>query len=80
MNLKHLLSDQFVEFSSKVTDVHGRIKELKTKFQADLKALNQEAEELNTNFQAWQKDQEKDPVQILQAATKDAATKNTPAR
>lgn len=58
MNLKHLLSDKFVEFSSQVADVHGRIKDLKSKFQSEMKALTDEAEGLSVEFQAWQKEQD----------------------
>jgi hypothetical protein len=68
MNVKHVLSDKFVEFSTKAAEVHTKIKELKTKFQADLKALTHEAEELTNDFVAWQKDQDKDPVTKLTEA------------
>lgn len=66
MNIKHLLSDRFVEFSQKVTDVHGRIKDLRNKYQADLKALTDEAESLNVEFEGWQKEQDTPSAEKLQ--------------
>ena len=58
MNLKVLLSDNFVDFSAKVADVHNKIKLLQAKYQADRKALTDEVEALNVQFQSWMKEQE----------------------
>jgi hypothetical protein len=55
-----LLSDQFAEFSGKVTALHEKKKELVTEFKkayekhkADVKAIDDEASELQKNFNAW---------------------------
>lgn len=59
-NIDVLLSDEFVEFSTKIADVHSRKKskqeELKTiydKFKLEIKALDDEASELVGEFEAW---------------------------
>lgn len=60
-DLQFLLSDEFVEFSTKIGDVHQRIKDLKAKFQADMKGLREEADILQKGFETWQNSQLKSP-------------------
>lgn len=73
MNLEHVLSDEFVEFSTKVADVHNRKKILKeefrkatVEFQANLANLNEEATTLVGEFETWK------------ASVAVATTKNVP--
>lgn len=61
MNLESLLSDEFVEFSKKVEDIHNRKKSLKAEFQQvqiefqkNLTTLNHEAQVTQAEFEAWQ--------------------------
>ena len=56
-NIQYLLSDEFVEFSTKIGEVHQKIKDLKTKFQTDMKNLRDEAEDLQKGFELWQNSQ-----------------------
>lgn len=60
MNTKHLLSKEFVEFSSKITALHERREELVAEFQERHKAfktamaeIDQEAGDLQDNFDNW---------------------------
>lgn len=59
-----LLSDQFAEFSGKVTALHEKKKELIAEFKkmyekhkADVKAIDDEAAGLQTQFTAWTQEQ-----------------------
>jgi hypothetical protein len=59
-----LLSDEFAEFSGKVTALHEKKKEATNEFKklyekhkADMKALDEEAEKLQNGFDQWIKDQ-----------------------
>lgn len=69
-DLQFLLSDEFVEFSTKIGDVHQRIKDLKAKFQADMKGLREEADILQKGFETWQNSQLKSPGKALEDAAK----------
>jgi len=53
MNLDVLLSDEFVEFSTKVKDVLERKKALQAKYKEDLNALVTEAKTLSEGFEKW---------------------------
>ena len=61
-----LLSDEFVSFSAKIAAIHEQkklkkqqLKELYEKVTADLRVLDQEALELEKQFESWKKSQEK---------------------
>jgi hypothetical protein len=70
-----LLSDQFAEFSGKVTALHEKKKELVAEFKkayekhkADVKAIDDEAAGLQTEFNTWTEDQKpKDPPKTTKA-------------
>ena len=53
MNLDVLLSDEFVEFSTKVKDVLERKKALQAKYKEDLNSLVTEAKALSEGFEKW---------------------------
>lgn len=68
-NLDFLLSDEFIEFSQTIADIHSRKKtrqqEMKVvyeKFMADIKALDVEAKTAQTEFEAWKKSKKSDEV------------------
>lgn len=76
MNLETLLSDEFVDFSKKVADIHARKKDLKVEyqrvqaeFQKDLANLNQEAHQAQAEFDAWQESKVKgaDSFEVIKA-------------
>jgi Skp family chaperone for outer membrane proteins len=55
-----LLSDEFADFSGKVTALHEKKKELKAEFKklfekhkANIRAIDEEAESLQNDFNAW---------------------------
>jgi hypothetical protein len=61
MTAEALLSDNFVEYSSKIVALHERKKELVADFKKlyeqhrlDVKALDDQAIELNIEFEKWQ--------------------------
>lgn len=65
MDANILLSDKFVEFSSAVTALHERKKELKEEFKAlqekfkkDITDLDQQALDLQNDFDNWVAEQE----------------------
>ena len=63
-----LLSDKFAEFSGKVTALHEKKKEMIAEFKklyeqhkADVKAIDDEAQNLQNDFSQWAADQNKVP-------------------
>lgn len=61
-----LLSDEFVAFSAKVAAIHEekkvkkqQLKDFYEKVSADVKSLDQQALDLEKEFQAWKKTQDK---------------------
>ncbi len=63
-----LLSDKFAEFSGKVTALHEKKKDMIAEFKrlyeqhkADVKAIDEEATNLQTDFNQWVADQAKVP-------------------
>jgi hypothetical protein len=62
----YLLTDEFMAFSIKIKEIYEKkkakkqeLKEFYDKIQVDLKALDSQAKELEDEFQAWKKVQEK---------------------
>ena len=49
-----LLSDKFVEYSEKVTNLFAEKKRLIEKFKADIAAVDKDAEEAHAEFVQWQ--------------------------
>lgn len=61
-----LLSDEFVNFSAKIAAIHEQkkvrkqeIKDLYEKYTNELKTLDQQALQLEKEFQVWKKTQDK---------------------
>ncbi len=61
-----LLSDEFVEFSGKIKELHERkktkqneFKALFDKFKAEVQAMDDEAKGLQTDFETWKNNQVK---------------------
>ena len=64
--MDHVLTDEFVEFSQKVAEIHKKkkskqeeLKALYADFKAQEVALDKEAEELCKNFEKWKAEQSK---------------------
>jgi cell fate (sporulation/competence/biofilm development) regulator YlbF (YheA/YmcA/DUF963 family) len=64
--LQHFLSDEFVEFSAKINDIHVKKKALKEEyerfretFNENVKSLNETANSLIKEFDAWKEEFEK---------------------
>lgn len=58
-----LLSDEFIEFSNKVSELHAEKKKLKAELKefyekttTQIKELDKQAEVLNQEFETWKKD------------------------
>jgi hypothetical protein len=64
--LQHFLSDEFVEFSAKINDIHVKKKALKEEYERfketfndNVKSLNETANSLIKEFDAWKAEFEK---------------------
>jgi|688.fasta_scaffold00059_144 hypothetical protein len=69
-----LLSEEFVSFSQKVSDIYGEKKKLKQelkdyydKSQTKLKELEQQAQVLQEEFEKWKKTQTDDQKSLTKA-------------
>lgn len=69
-----LLSDEFVEFSKKISDIHAKKKELKAelkefydKVSSQIKTLDKEANILNEEFESWKNSHEGEKVEKTDA-------------
>lgn len=65
-NMNWLLSDEFVTFSQKVSEIHNKKKALKAelkefydKVSSQIKSLDKEANALNEEFENWKNSYEK---------------------
>lgn len=61
-----LLTDEFVEFSSKISELHlekkrkkAELKEIYERTTSEIKELDKKANLLNQEFESWKKKQEK---------------------
>lgn len=69
-----LLSDEFIEFSKKISDIHSKKKALKAelkefydKVSSQIKTLDKEAVILNDEFEAWKNNHAEEKVEKTDA-------------
>ena len=70
-NLEHILSDVFVEFSQSIAEIHlakktrkQEFKEVYDEYHADIKALDEQAQQEIKKFEEWKKQHTKGAEQL----------------
>ena len=62
--IEFMLTDEFINFSSKIAEIHtekkkraGEVKDIAEQFKADMHALDEKAEALRLDWEAWKQTQ-----------------------